>query len=71
MRDGEDEISSFREVYEAVFPVLIKVVYHIVGSMEVAEDICQETFIRFYKKGAEHTNSKTLKGLDFQFLKKI
>ncbi len=50
MRDGEDEISSFREVYEAVFPVLIKVVYHIVGSMEVAEDICQETFIRFYKK---------------------
>lgn len=50
MRDGEDEISNFKEVYESIFPVLIKVVYHIVGSMEVAEDICQETFIRFYNK---------------------
>ncbi len=53
MRDGEDELSKFREVYETVFPVLIKVVYHIVGSMEVAEDICQEAFIRFYKKSIQ------------------
>jgi len=49
MRDGVDETSQFDEIYAAVFPVLIKVVYHIVGSMEIAEDICQESFIRFYK----------------------
>ncbi len=50
MRGGGEESAFFREVYESVFPVLIKVVFHIVGSMEVAEDICQEAFIRFYKK---------------------
>ena len=47
---GEDQSYTFREVYDQVFPVLFKVVYHIVSDKGVAEDLCQETFIRYYNK---------------------
>ncbi|MCD6396956.1 MAG: RNA polymerase sigma factor [Spirochaetaceae bacterium] len=47
---GEDQLYTFREVYESVFPVLFKVVYHIIRDKGVAEDLCQETFIRYYDK---------------------
>ncbi len=78
MRDGADEISRFNQIYEAVFPVLIKVVYHIVGSMEVAEDICQEAFIRFYKSGIRFSSSeesrywliRVAKNLSFNYYKR-
>ena len=42
-----DEI-AFRRVYDELFPVLMKVVYHITYNQDVAEDICQDAFIRFY-----------------------
>ena len=49
--DVEDNKSyTFREVYDNVFPVLIKVVYHIIRDRGIAEDICQEAFIRYYNK---------------------
>ena len=41
---------TFRDVYDDVFPVLIKVVYHIIGDRGVAEDLCQEAFLRYYNK---------------------
>ncbi len=47
---GEEQSYTFREVYDRVFPVLVKVVYHIVNDKGVAEDLCQETFIRYYNK---------------------
>lgn len=42
--------ATFRQVYNEVFPVLMKVAFHVTYSTDVAEDICQETFIRFYDK---------------------
>ena len=49
--DVEDNDSyTFREVYDDVFPVLIKVVYHIIRDRGVAEDLCQEAFLRYYNK---------------------
>ena len=49
--DIEDDCSyTFRDVYDDVFPVLIKVVYHIIRDRGVAEDLCQEAFIRYYNK---------------------
>jgi len=46
----KDQSYTFREVYESVFPVLFKVVYHIIRDKGAAEDLCQETFIRYYNK---------------------
>ena len=45
-----DSSYTFRDVYDDVFPVLIKVVYHIIRDRGVAEDLCQEAFIRYYNK---------------------
>ncbi len=41
---------TFRDVYDDVFPVLIKVVYHIIRDRGIAEDLCQEAFLRYYNK---------------------
>ncbi len=48
IRSG-DEV-QFRQVYNELFPVLMKVAYHITYNQDVAEDICQDAFIRFYDK---------------------
>ena len=48
IRSG-DEL-AFRQVYNEVFPIVMKVAYHVTYNQDVAEDICQDAFIRFYDK---------------------
>ena len=50
MSDEKTEPASFSSVFEAVYPVIIRVAYHITGSMSVSEDLCQEAFLRYYNK---------------------
>ncbi|MFP4489995.1 MAG: RNA polymerase sigma factor [Spirochaetaceae bacterium] len=38
----------FRTVYERVFPKILRVSYNITLDADIAEDICQEAFIKFY-----------------------
>ena len=47
---GEGESYTFRDVYDEVFPVLFKIVYNIIRNRTIAEDLCQEAFIRYYNK---------------------
>jgi RNA polymerase sigma-70 factor (ECF subfamily) len=47
---GSDFLAGFRELYDAVFPVLFRVVRRITNSEEAAEDICQDAFFRLYEK---------------------
>jgi RNA polymerase sigma-70 factor, ECF subfamily len=44
---------SFERVYRTIYPILIRVSYHITGNMAAAEDLCQEAFIRYYQRDAE------------------
>ncbi|MPM26577.1 ECF RNA polymerase sigma factor SigW [bioreactor metagenome] len=44
---------AFKQVYEEVFPILMRVVYHVTNNQDLAEEICQEAFIRFFDKGME------------------
>ncbi|MEW5815976.1 MAG: RNA polymerase sigma factor [Spirochaetota bacterium] len=44
------DATNFKKVYEAAFPVLIRIAFHITGDMSVAEDLCQEAFIRYYNR---------------------
>jgi RNA polymerase sigma-70 factor (ECF subfamily) len=50
MNIEDNESYTFRDVYDDVFPVLNKVVYHIIRDKGVAEDLCQEAFLRYYNK---------------------
>ena len=41
---------SFRRVYDSCYSVLLKICYHVVYNMDIAEDLVQESFERFYLK---------------------
>ena len=41
---------DFRAIYEANYHLMIQVIQHIVYNLEIAEDLTQETFERFYVK---------------------
>ncbi|MDD2296545.1 MAG: RNA polymerase sigma factor [Sphaerochaetaceae bacterium] len=53
MEIKSSENESFRLVYKEVFPVVMRVAYHVTYNMDVSEDICQEAFIRFYEKNID------------------
>jgi RNA polymerase sigma-70 factor (ECF subfamily) len=53
MEVKSSDSKSFRQVYEEVFPVVMRVAYHVTYNIDVAEDICQEAFIRFYEKNID------------------
>ena len=41
---------DFKRVYDENYHLLIQVIMHIVYNIEIAEDLTQETFERFYVK---------------------
>jgi RNA polymerase sigma-70 factor (ECF subfamily) len=50
MKISSNDPDVFQKIYENTFPVLVRVAYHITLDLEVAEDICQEAYIRFYHR---------------------
>jgi len=50
MKIFSNDPDSFKTVYGQSFPIIVRVAYHITLDIEVAEDICQEAFIRFYNR---------------------
>ncbi|MFP4114106.1 MAG: RNA polymerase sigma factor [Spirochaetota bacterium] len=40
----------FKRVYDHVYPILLRVAYRITGREDVAEELCQEAFIRYYER---------------------
>ncbi len=55
--DKED----FALVYENNYALIMQVVYHIVFSLDVAEDLTQETFERFYVKNMSFSSEDDAK----------
>ncbi|MDR1931767.1 MAG: RNA polymerase sigma factor [Spirochaetales bacterium] len=41
---------DFDLIYERTFALLIRVLVRMMGSAEIAEDICQETFVKFHQR---------------------
>ncbi|MDA3811354.1 MAG: RNA polymerase sigma factor [Spirochaetaceae bacterium] len=50
MNSDVDTEEVFDDIYHQFFPVLVKIVYRITGSVSVSEDLCQEAFIRYYER---------------------
>ena len=49
--DGKiTEQGSFEQVFDIVYPLLYRIAYRITGDRNVSEDLCQEAFIRYYKR---------------------
>jgi RNA polymerase sigma-70 factor, ECF subfamily len=51
MEVNSSGLESFKLVYKEVFPVIMRVAYHVTYNMDASEDICQEAFIRFFDRG--------------------
>ena len=47
---GLARASTFERVYEHVYPIIIRIVYRITGRQDVAEELCQEAFIKYYQR---------------------
>ena len=48
-RVGPNE-EVFRRVYDLVYPIIFRIVYRVTGNVDVAEEICQESFIKYYER---------------------
>jgi RNA polymerase sigma factor, sigma-70 family len=44
------DAKAFRLIYDANYELLMKVTYHVVYNLDIAEDLTQEAFERFYVK---------------------
>jgi RNA polymerase sigma-70 factor (ECF subfamily) len=53
---GLKSVAEFRRLYDAVFPILFRVVCRITNSEEAAEDICQDAFFRLHEKNMVFPN---------------
>jgi RNA polymerase sigma-70 factor (ECF subfamily) len=49
---------KFAEAYNDLYPVVFSAVYSKVGSIDDAEDLCQDLFIKFYNKLDEIENHR-------------
>ena len=50
MGNQSDRVESFKAVYEELFPLLFRIALHITGSHDIAEEMCQEAFIRYFNR---------------------
>jgi len=71
-------IESFEKVYDEVFPILFRVVYHITNDRAISEDLCQEAFLRYYNRTipfpsldqAKYWLIRVAKNLSFSYIKR-
>jgi RNA polymerase sigma-70 factor (ECF subfamily) len=50
MGGKKTEQGSFEQVFDVVYPLLYRIAYRITGDGNISEDLCQEAFIRYYKR---------------------
>ena len=60
MVEDERIVESFEQVYEEVFSVLIRIAYHITGNVDVAEELCQEAFLKYISRTVENSHGGTV-----------
>jgi len=46
--EGADQ--TFSELFDEFYPQLLRIAWRICGSQEVAEELCQEAFLRYYER---------------------
>jgi len=53
-------MEDFTDIYDKNFETIIRIAYRFSGDLESAEDLCQETFIKYFEKfGNEGSNENS------------
>lgn len=50
MNEGDTDNQSFSELFEDFYTQLLRIAWRICGSSEIAEELCQEAFLRYYER---------------------
>jgi len=50
MNEGERSNQTFSELFDEFYTRLLQIAWRICGSSEVAEELCQEAFLRYYER---------------------
>jgi RNA polymerase sigma factor (sigma-70 family) len=66
--------TEFKAAYEKYYSIILRHTAYITGNIQTAEDLTQETFIRFYNAPPKHDNtgawlSKVANNLAYNFLR--
>jgi RNA polymerase sigma factor (sigma-70 family) len=66
--------ANFDTVYEQYYPIILKHIAYLTGSIQTAEDLAQEAFIRLYNSPPTHSNtiawlSKVSNNLAYNYLR--
>jgi len=48
--DDKARKDFFEKIYKEIFPVVVKVSYHVTRDMDAAQDVCQDAFIKLYHR---------------------
>lgn len=51
-------MTNFSEIYDKNFEIIIRIAYRFTGNLEAAEDLCQDSFIKYFEKYGDKHNSK-------------
>ncbi len=51
-------MSLFTEIYDKHFEVVIRIAFRFTGDLEAAEDLCQDTFIKYFEKYGNEKDDK-------------
>lgn len=43
-------MSTFSDLYDQHFDIVIRIAYRFTGDLETAEDLCQDTFVKYFEK---------------------
>lgn len=78
MIEDESIVESFEQVYEESFSVLIRIAYHITGNADVAEELCQEAFLKYISRSvriptveqSRYWLIRVLKNLCYNYIKR-
>lgn len=74
--DDKAKKDFFEKIYKEIFPVVVKVSYHITRDMDAAQDVCQDAFIKLYHRldtfseveDAKFWLIRVVKNLSFNYL---
>lgn len=78
MGDRKNTEKEFNDLYESVFPVLYRVSLHVTSDTAVAEEICQDAFIKYNDKApvfhspeeAKYWLIRVVKNMSLNYLKR-
>lgn len=61
MKTQDNGSVTFQRLYNEIFPVIMRVAYHITADTDISEELCQEAFLRYYRRAIHIEDPEQIK----------